>query len=244
MDEIFLKSEDNIRVAINHYFSKDRNEVLIVCPGWFMCKDARAFKLMSEDLFSFVDVMTMDFRGHGRSSNFFTFSAKEYLDLKAVVEYAKERYSKVSVMGFSLGGATSIIYASKYKGISALIAVSSPVEFKKIEYKVFKKEAYWPTIEKFELWRCFTIRPGNMFLNKINPIDVVQDISPIPAFFIAGEKDPTVFNWHAEALYEKAGEPKKLEIFEDGFHAEDLYLYSKERFLQSITDFLEFAGGL
>ncbi|MEW5819764.1 MAG: alpha/beta fold hydrolase [Cyanobacteriota bacterium] len=236
MESIFLNSDDGIRVAINHYNSESKDSVIIICPGWYMCKDANAFKSLAEDLFKYIDIISMDFRGHGKSSGFFTFSAKEYFDLKAVYDYAIKHYKKIILMGFSLGGATSIIYASKYKTVQGLVLVSAPADFSKIENRMYKVEAFWPTIKKFELWRSLSIRPGNILKSKIKPIDVINEIPRIPKLFIAGSKDPTVFPWHAQELFNKAVEPKSLEIFKGGFHAEDLYLDNKDKFLTLIKE--------
>lgn len=237
--EIFLKTSDNIKIAINHYNSGKRNSVLIICPGWFMCKDANAFKSMSKDFYKHTDVITMDFRGHCKSSGFFTFTAKEVNDLKAVVDYAKTKYSNISLLGFSLGGATSILYTAQYKDIDRIIAVSAPADFNKIEHEYFNKDAYNMTMKKFELWRAVSIRPGNLFLSKIRPIDVIQNISPIPILFLTGTKDPTVYPWHSAKLYNNADKPKALENFEDNYHAEDLYLQSSDKFLRTCINWLD-----
>lgn len=65
---------------------------------------------------------------------------------------------------------------------------------------------------------------------------MVDKISPIPILFIAGEKDPTVFPWHTETLYKKAGEPKQIKVFDDGKHAEDIFLEQKEGFMSLIKE--------
>ncbi|MEI8390748.1 MAG: alpha/beta fold hydrolase [bacterium] len=235
--EIFLETEDNTSIAINHYDSK-RDSVIIIAHGWYMCKDSKYFKAISEDFFLNHDVITMDFRGHGKSSGLYTFSAKEPEDLKTVVNYAKQRYSKIGLIGFSLGAAISIIHTAKYNDIDSLIAVSSPVSFDKIESRFFKKEAVIPTIEKFELFRSLSVRPGNILLNKVNPLDVVQEIVSAPVLFISGAKDPTIYPWHSQELYNKSCEKKALSIFEDDFHAEDLYINSRERFMSECNSWM------
>lgn len=223
MQEHFLPTTDHQIIAINHYTSA-KDSVLIICPGWFMTKDSKYFKGMAEDFIGNTDVITMDFRGHGRSSGMYTFSAKEVADLKAVVDYAKARYKQVNLLGFSLGAAISIIYTAEYKNINNIICVSAPADFDKIEHCAYKKEAFIPTMQKFELKRCVSIRPGSPFLKKVKPIDVVQGIN-VPVLLIAGGKDPTVYPWHTKALYEKAHSPKAYELFVDDFHAEDLYIH-------------------
>lgn len=230
--EIFLNSRDGFKIAVNHYRSPGRERVIVLCHGSFMCKDARPFREMSNDFYESFDVVTMDFRGHGRSGGFFTFTAKEQDDLRAVIDFAKKTYTKIGIIGFSLGAATAIIDAAENKDIQSLIAVSAPADVDKIENHFLKKEALIPAIKKFEFGKSPNIRPGNMFLRKIRPIDVVRNVSPIPILFISGAKDPIVYPWHALALYGKADMPKRIEDFEDGFHAEEIYLKSRDKFVR------------
>jgi len=235
--ELFLQTEDKIDIAINHY-NAGRNSVVIIAHGWYMCKDSKYFKAMSEDFFINHDVITMDFRGHGKSSGLYTFTAKEPEDLKTVINYAKQRYSKIGLIGFSLGAAISIIHTAKYNDINSLITVSAPVSFDKIESHFFKKEAFIPTFEKFELFRSLSIRPGNILLKKVNPVDVVQNVVSAPVLFISGGKDPTIYPWHSQELYNKSCEKKSLLIFDDDFHAEDLYINSRERFMSECNSWM------
>ncbi len=235
MRELFILTNDNVKIAFNHY-SSGRESVVIIAHGWYMCKDAGPFLNLSQDFSRNNDVITMDFRGHGKSSGWYTFTSNEIHDIRAVINYAKKRYSKIGLVGFSLGGALSIIHTSLYKDIDCLVTVSAPVDFQKIENHYWRPEAFIPTFKKFNFSENRNVRPGNIFLKKINPIEVVPEIAPIPALFIAGGKDPTVYPWHTESLYEKAGGPKCLEIFEDGFHAEDLYLNSRIRFMNTCNN--------
>lgn len=230
--------EDKTTISLNHH-SGGRDTVLIICPGCFMCKDAKPFVQMAEDVAEHFDVIAMDFRGHGQSSGLFTFTAREYLDLKAVVDYARKKYRQVVLIGFSLGAATAIIYTAKYKDVSGVIAVSAPSDFDKIENHFMKKEAVLPAMEKFELGKSPTLRPGNIALKKIKPVDVVSGISPLPILFLSGKKDPIIHHWHAEKLFEHAREPKKLVAFPDGLHAEDIYRKSRRKFIDTCMEWYQ-----
>lgn len=236
MKESSLISEDNIKISLNHYVKSGRDSVLIICPGCFMCKDAKPFLNMAEDFFKYFDVIVMDFRGHGKSGGLFTFSAKEHIDLKAVVDYAKKRYAKIILLGFSLGAATAIIYTAKHKGIYEVIAVSTPTDFERIENNFLKKEAVIPAMEKFEFGKSPTLRPGNISLKKIKPVDVISEISPTPILFLSGGKDPIIYRWHSEELFRNACEPKSLVVIPNGLHAEELYLKSKKEFLDTCME--------
>lgn len=236
MKECCVQTEDSVKIAFNHYDS-GRNTLLVIAHGWYMCKDTKPFKQMSEDFFENFDVITMDFRGHGKSSGRFTFTANEPQDLKAVITYARTKYSKIALMGFSLGGATAIIYTAQNKDVDCLITVSAPSDFDRIENHCWKPEAIIPTLQKFDIKEKRNVRPGNPLLDKLKPIDLVQEIR-VPSLFIAGDKDPTVYPWHTEELYKKANKPKELEIFENDFHAEDLYLNSRDKFLKICNDWV------
>lgn len=222
MIEKFLKTTDDIKIAINHY-QNSNDTVIILCPGWFMTKDSAAFKKMSEDFTGYYDVIAMDFRGHGKSSGFYTFTSNEEKDLEAVVDFAKSKYKKIYLCGFSLGGALVLLHGAKNNDIDKIIAVSAPADFDKIENHMYSPDAWIPTLfQKFEPLRWLTIRAGFPWLDKDKPLDFVDKIK-VPTLFIAGEKDPTVFPWHTKKLYEKALCKKDYKLFKNARHAEDLY---------------------
>ncbi len=222
MNEVLLKTEDNIEIKVNHYIN-NKDEVVIICPGWFMTKDSKSITNIADTFKSFCDVISMDFRGHGKSSGFYTFTANEEKDLDIVVEFAKKNYKKVSLMGFSLGGALVVLHSSKDFGIKKNIVVSAPVDFYKIENHMYSPHAWYPTLfQKFEPKRWVTIRAGNPFLPKKRPIDVIKNVKS-PTLFLAGENDPTVFPWHTELLYKEAVCEKSYKLFENANHAEDLF---------------------
>lgn len=224
-----LTTKDKVNIEIN-YYQNGYNEVVIVAPGWCMTKDSNAFCRISEMFANHFDVLCMDFRGHGKSGGMFTFTAKELMDMDAVVRFArKNKYKKIYLAGFSLGAAMALIYGSKSIFIDKIIAVSAPSDFSKIENKMWKKEAWGETFKKFELDRFASVRPYPVPLEKIKPIDIVDRIK-VPTLFIAGEKDPTVCPWHTRDLYEKAVCDKEYKEFKNGCHAEDLFLHFEDEF--------------
>lgn len=237
MEEIKILTKDRIKIAINHY-KNDFDSVVIIAPGWFMTKDSKSFKEMSEIFSENFDVIAMDFRGHGNSSGLYTFTRKESNDLSAVVDYASEKYKKIFLIGFSLGGALVLDCASKNERIDKVITISAPTCFKKIENKVWKKEAWLPTFQKCEIKRWLSIRPSLLFGRTVNPIEIIKNIK-CPTLFIAGEKDPTVCEWHTKKLYEDAICEKKYVLFKNCTHAEDLFLQDREKFIEICTQWLK-----
>jgi len=232
-----LITRDKVKIAIN-YYANNYNEVVIVAPGWCMTKDSDAFRKIAEFFAKHYDVISFDFRGHGKSTGMYTFTAKEIMDMDSVVRFArKKQYNKIYLVGFSLGAAISLIYASKSRFIDKVIAISAPSDFDKIENEMWKKAAWGETFKKFELDRFASIRPYPIPLKKVKPVDIIDKIT-CPTLFIAGEKDPTVHYWHTENLYKKAVCAKRYKLFKGGFHAEDLYLHFEKEFCKLCTDWL------
>ncbi len=222
MKELILKTEDGIKIAANHY-SNGFDHALIICPGFMMYKDTKPFLMLSDRLSKDFDVVTMDFRGHGKSKGRYTFTSKENLDLKTVVDYVRPKYKTVGVMGFSLGAAVAINETAENKAIDKLMVVSPPSEFEKIENRFFDKDNISSNIKKFE-WKKISTRLGSPLLEKPKPIENVDKISPIPILFVHGDKDTVIEPHHVDLLYKKAKDPKRLVIFKDCLHAEDIFL--------------------
>ncbi|NQT07121.1 MAG: alpha/beta fold hydrolase [Candidatus Omnitrophica bacterium] len=221
MKETILTTEDGIRISVNHY-RNGFDRAIIICPGFMMYKDSKPFSMLSERLNDEFDIITMDFRGHGKSSGLYTFTSREHLDLEAVVTYARKSYKDIGLMGFSLGAAIAINEAASKRSVGKLMAVSSPTEFKKIENRFLDKAVLKATVKKFE-WNMANVKLGNILIEKPKPIDLVGRISPVPVLFVHGDRDTIINHNHSVSLYKKANEPKKLVVIKNGLHAEDLF---------------------
>lgn len=237
MKEIFLKTKDNVKIALNHY-ENGNDSVVVLVHGWFMTKDSKAFANISECFSKKFDVLTLDCRGHGRSSGFYTFTSKEIIDVEAVVEFAKTKYKKIYLAGFSLGGSLVILHAALKNDVDKIIAVSAPTSFEKIENQMWHPNAWIPTLQKFELKRWISVRPSLIPHRKIKPIDVIEKIK-VPSLFVAGARDKTVKPWHTQKLFESALCKKRYELFENCIHAEDIFIEEKDRFVEVCFNWLE-----
>ena len=179
----------------------------------------------------------MDFRGHGRSGGSYTFSAREGADLEAVLEWSRERYSEISLLGFSLGGAVAINTAARFPdSIHSLIAVSAPSAFKQIEYRVLKPEVIYGGLRAWD--PKMGCRLGNPWLKKEKPVENIHPLG-MPVLLIHGTRDAIVSRSHSERLHQAAGEPKRLELIEGGGHAEELYRHHSDRFLKFVQDWIQ-----
>lgn len=170
-----VTTADGIQVSFDLYQESGRNAVVIICPGWFQSKETPTLQRLAGALSGYCDVVCMDFRGHGRSGGLFSFSAYEPADLNAVLDWVVPRYSRIGIMGFSLGAATAINVASHRDGLRTLIAVSAPSAFEDIEFKFWTPEAIQTGVRGLEPGAGF--RPGNPWAKKERPIDRIRKLS-------------------------------------------------------------------
>jgi pimeloyl-ACP methyl ester carboxylesterase len=235
--DLYVMTEDGKRIAFTHVkggFSK----VVIIAHGFYTNKDTALFKSMTNAFSKEYDVIAFDFRGHGKSSDVFTWTALEQKDLRAIAAYAKENnYEKIGVIGFSLGAAIALIEASLHQNIDSVIAVSSPMDLGSINYHFWEKEMW----EDLELnlgakGQGKGVRSGSLSLQKIRPRDVIDKISPTPVLFLHGEKDWLVKLRHSQFLFARAKGPKELVIMKDGGHAERMFDAFPDQFMKICLD--------
>ncbi|MCX5700445.1 MAG: alpha/beta fold hydrolase [Candidatus Omnitrophica bacterium] len=234
---LYVMTEDGKRIAFSHIkggFSK----VVIIAPGFYNNKDTFLFKKMAEAFSKEYDVIVFDFRGHGKSSDVFTWTAHEQKDLRAITTYAKENhYTKIGVIGFSLGAAIALVEASNHQNIDSVIAVSSPEDLGSINFHFWEKDMWADLKLNFGFkGRGKGIRPGSPALMKIRPRDIIDKISPTPILFIHGEKDWLVKIRHSLFLFYKAKGPKTMKIIKDGGHSERLFDAFPDQFMKICLD--------
>jgi putative redox protein len=146
-------------------------------------------------------------------------------DLKAAIDYLCQLEtvdtSRLSIMGFSGGAATSIYAAAHDRRITSVVTCACPARFFDI--------AEFSRIEEF-LTHCRQIGiirdsdfPQSVDewakgFEEISPLKWIGMISPRPVLIVHGDRDETVPKNHARELYEQAGEPRDIAIIEDGEH--------------------------
>lgn len=232
----YCLASDQHKVFYDQY--KDgHKKVVIIAHGFFNSKRAVLLKQLGESLSDDYDVILFDFRGHGQSEGSFYWTAKEYSDLLAIVEFAGQQYEKIGLIGFSFGAATGIIAASKTTAINSIISVSAPVEFRKVDFNFWKFD-----LKKDLLYNFFGegkhgkgVRPGPFWHKKEKPLEVVKKTMP-PVFYIHGDADWIIRHWHSEELFKNTAAFKRIRIIKNGPHAENLFREHKDEMLRLIRE--------
>ena len=232
-----LRTSDNIPISYNHY-KRGFDSVVIVCPGFFNSKDNRWMRKTVDMLTAEFDVIIFDFRGHGESGGKYTWSAKERLDVDAVVNYAASQgYKKIGILAFSLGAAAAVNDAATRKNIKSMVLISCPSRFSAIDYHFWEQGMWADLKDNIECkWKGKGARIGSILLSKEDPIDSMGDIKNTAMLFIHGDEDWVIKPRHSKTLYDKASTYKNIETIKGGFHAERLIEFHYTRVSSLILD--------
>lgn len=193
---------------------------------------------ISEWLTDFGAVLSVTFRGHGRSGGEATFGLVEIEDMNVAIRYLRELgYRKVATVGWSMGSGNAILHAAAVSAgpaaVDAVVSVSGASRWylrdtkamRRVQFVINKRigrliarRALQTRIAK-EGWG--ELGPDNQrVLAPPHPVDAVAEIKNRPILFVHGDQDSYFGIEHARALFDAAPEPKELLLI-DGFgHAE------------------------
>ncbi len=229
-----VMTSDRTRIVFDLYrHGRGSGTVLVICPGFLQNKGTGIFQRLCRDLARDQDVICVDFRGHGRSGGLYTFSAREGEDLEAVLRWARDRYKRIRLIGFSLGAAVSINTVRRFSGqVEKLVAVSAPARFEDIELRVWTPGVF---MEGAQVWDFkMGCRPSYPWFKKEKPIENIHRLGSLPVLLIHGSDDWVISHRHSRRLFARAKKPKQLEIVKRGGHAEEIYRRHPEWFLSVV----------
>ncbi|MEM1553924.1 MAG: alpha/beta hydrolase [Thermoproteota archaeon] len=226
---VFIKNMDERISTFIHVPDKTPAPAIIFSHGFTGNKIeahrlfVRAARRASKE--GFVAVR-FDFRGSGESDGEFedTTISSEVSDLNAILNFIVERKEvvkeKIGLVGLSLGGVVSIITASRNPIVKSVCTWSSPAYFRPPPKSSFLGDL--SQLEKGYLDLPSGYRIKRSFFEDAQKYDVLDScakISPRPLLIIHGSNDNIAPVDHAQALYERAGEPKKIVIIEGADHS-------------------------
>lgn len=235
-----LTTSDKHSIDYQHYLNGHKR-VVVIAHGFYTSKEDFLLQKLGGELLDTYDIFMFDWRGHGKSSGFFSWTRNEDKDFKAVLDYLNNKYENIGVVAFSLGAAICINALSSDSRVDGLICVAAPSEFGRIDYQFWKlspKDDLFYTLISSKGRKGKGIRPGLFWLKKQKPVENVTKLK-IPVLYIHGEKDWVIKPWHSQALFDKTNSKKKLVIIKNGPHAEYLMKESAEVFLKEIREWLK-----
>ncbi len=235
LSEIILKTEDSEKIYAN-WHKQGHDNCLLISHGFLQYKDSPIFSEIASRFSSSMDVLSIDLRGHGKSSGVFTYSSKEKSDITAALDFIDRKYKNIFIMGFSLGASASLQAAAGRKDIAGMILISLPSSFRKIFPKFWTFEAFRTLITSIGSGK--KVRGFNLFYKKKDNTAVIRGVSA-PVLIIYASHDWLVGNSHVADIKEKA--PANVEFFEFNGpeHAEHIFEKNKDEFIYKIQNWIK-----
>lgn len=219
-EDIVLVTDDDVKIS-GWLISKDTEEkrqIIIILHGYPADKGDMLF--LAQELYEEFDVLLIDFRYFGQSEgSYTTLGAKEQLDLKAATDFlGREGYSKIGILGFSLGGAVGIMNAAQDERIRAVVSYAGFADLKILGHEAYQNLFILkkPLVSLIILWaRLFY----DVDMLKVAPMDVASKLK-IPVFIIHTKPDEQISINHAYLLKEalKGNSEARFYFPERGLH--------------------------
>eukprot|EP00696_Hemimastix_kukwesjijk_P011553 gnl/Hemi2/24503_TR8243_c0_g2_i1.p1 gnl/Hemi2/24503_TR8243_c0_g2~~gnl/Hemi2/24503_TR8243_c0_g2_i1.p1 ORF type:complete len:423 (-),score=97.84 gnl/Hemi2/24503_TR8243_c0_g2_i1:87-1355(-) len=229
-------------------FDADCDVVIAVHGGG---RDRRAF-LRHIPLFNQqgISMLLFDLSEHGLSDGAergFTYGINEQYDVLAAIDFVRNRcnFSRIGVLGTSVGASTSILAATQTPHIDWLIAENGMTSAGDLmEFHINRAmENYLPRLHSKPLFRqpfmylCKRVlyyRIGAPFL--FGAIDVIPQLT-CPILILHGTRDDVIPHSHSTLLHDAAVGEKYLWLVEGGSHCA---LYDRDQALYSerVTNFI------
>jgi uncharacterized protein len=184
-----------------------------------------------------ANVLLFDHRGRGSSEGeSVSLGHFETVDVSAAIGYALSRTPNVplGLIGYSMGGAVSLISAARDKRVGAVVADSPFTSERELVRALLRKQIgplHGPVATLSE--RLLPYDPG-----EVEPIKEVANIAPRATLFIHGPLDETCDPEDSVRLYRAAGEPKELWLLEAAGHC-DAYFLDCETYCERVAAFFE-----
>lgn len=189
--------------------------------------------------------LLMDLRNHGDSAgDRTTFGWLEVRDVQGALDYLLVRpevnASRIGVIGESLGASTAIRAAALEPDLRAVVAQAA---FSSLEDNVaegVQRLTGLPAFPFAPLILYFAEQEAGGRIGLVRPVEEIGAIAPRPILLMHGTRDPLIDASNSRRLYEAAGEPRELVLFDGAAHGR-LMRADPALFEQAVVPFLEAA---
>lgn len=210
-ENLTLRTEDGKNLK-GWFIPSKTGKGVIICLHGYPANKSDILPVVSF-LYPDFSLLLFDFRAHGESEGKITyFGLKEFMDVKAAMDFIKSRDDtrtrKIGIWGYSLGGAVGIIASAKYGGIDAIVTDSAFANFPEMITHYYKNlgplkyifSSFSRLLGRYVLGADFIENSPEYFIDKITS----------PVLIIHSVEDDFVPYKHAERLFSKAPQPKRL----------------------------------
>ncbi len=187
------------------------------------------------------NVLLFDFQSYGKSQGeLSTLGMVESKDILAAISYLHSlpatMFSKIGVLGLSMGATAAVLAASRTTDILALVAESCPVDATLVKTDVPDEAAR--QADKLLVEQVYGVD-----ITQVRPIDVAHKLAGLTAiFFVNGDVDTITPLAGMQALYDSAGDPKQYWIVPGAQHAQS-FAVDPQDYIQRVDAFFdEFLG--
>jgi fermentation-respiration switch protein FrsA (DUF1100 family) len=185
-------------------------------------------------------VIMFDMRAHGESDGErLSIGYHERKDVLGAVDFAEGLgFQHIGILGFSMGGATSLLAAAEDEGIDCLVIDSSYADMAGIIEREFKERSAFPSFFLDPMLFMIKIMYGVDF-KAVKPCEAVPEIAPRPILFIHGGEDDFIPIEHAHRLYEASENPADTLWIVPGADHVRAYRTAPEEYISRVTAFFD-----
>lgn len=184
-------------------------------------------------------VFMFDFRGNGDSADGpQSLAHYEQADLEAAIDLAASRRpdARISLVGFSMGAAVSIIVAARDQRVSAVVADSAFAQMRDIIVGAARSMRL-PPVPAVDMVDVITgWRYGYRF-KEVRPVDVIGEIAPRPLLLVHGEADTLIPVENAYRLRDATGGHAELHVTPGAGHCGS-YFTDRPGYIAAVAAFL------
>ncbi len=217
-EDITFKSKEDGLTLKGWYLPAERSNglTIIVAHGYGKNRlqdDVPVLKLAQSLVARGYNMMLFDFRNSGESEGDLTSVGQyEQRDLHGAIAWVKQnRPSKIALLGYSMGAATSLVTAADAPDVAAVVA-DSP--FAQLRSYLSENLSVWSGLPEFPFTPLIlaTIPAATgTDPDAVDPFSAVKKIYPRPILFIHGNADKSIPNENSKRL--SAKHPDKFQFW-------------------------------
>lgn len=224
---------------------KDSHSVIIIVHGNGYNRDDPSIgtlNIAAELVKNGDNVLLFDLRGYGESDgNSVGGGYLEKRDLEGAVTYSRMRgFTRIGVLGFSLGAVTALLAGAEDPEIDAIVSDSSFADLNDMMAPEFAKRTHAPSVFLNPILLMIKVMFGVDFA-AIRPVEAVPEIGKKPILFIHGGADEVIPVSHACKLYAASQNSlNSLWIVPEAHHTQS-YKMRPQEYINRITGFFNTA---